>query len=394
MNKNLIATLLLGAVLGAGGNYYWQQRPVKVTLIKPQISQLQSTILATGQVKNSSHTTLHNENAGLISSVLEEGTPVLKGQMIALVNDKDVAPLLQQQQANVKNAQLKLNRLQTIERQQAELKVEQARILLKQAKRQLSDTQALAQQQLTSQNNLITAQETLSLREKELATALLQQQAVQAQGLDEQTAISQLQQAQALLAQSQIRQQRQTIISPFDGVITERKVSVGQYVKQGEAIVAISPQQAAEIIAHVDERWLPQLSLNQQASVIADAFPQQAFKAQISYISPTVDNSRGTVEIRVQSVQWPSFLQEGMTVSLELISNSFQKTVIIPSKLLQQNDNQYWVWLAKNQQAVRQNVRIGLRHLDQVQIIEGLDENSPLIDSPTPLQAKQAIQAR
>ena len=68
--------------------------------------------------------------------------------------------------------------------------------------------------------------------------------------------------------------------------------------------------------------------------------------------------------------------------------------MIIPSKLLQQNDNQYWVWLAKNQQAVRQNVRIGLRHLDQVQIIEGLDENSPLIDSPTPLQAKQAIQAR
>ena len=39
-------------------------------------------------------------------------------------------------------------------------------------------------------------------------------------------------------------------------------------------------------------------------------------------------------------------------------------------------------------------MRIGLRHLDQVQIMEGLDENSQLIDSPTPLQAKQSIQAR
>lgn len=394
MNKKVIATLLIGCALGAGGNYYLQQRPVKVTIVKPQISQLQSTILATGQVKNNQQTHLHNENAGIVGRVLEEGTRVNKGQIIAFISDKDAEALLQQQQANVKSSQLKLTRLQTIERQQAELKVEQARILLKQAKRQLSDTQALAEQQLTSQNNLITAQETLSLREKELATTLLQQQAAQAQGLDEQTAISQLQQAQALLAQSQIRQQRQTIISPFDGVITERKVSVGQYVKQGEAIVAISPQQAAEIIANVDERWLPQLSLNQQGSVIADAFPQQSFKAQISYIAPTVDSSRGTIEIRLQSQQWPSFLQEGMTVSLELISKSFQKTVVIPSKLLQQTDNQYWVWLAKNQQAQRKNVRIGLRHLDQVQIIEGLDENSPLIDSPTPLQAKQTIQAR
>ena len=83
-----------------------------------------------------------------------------------------------------------------------------------------------------------------------------------------------------------------------------------------------------------------------------------------------------------------------MTVSLELLNKSFQKTVIIPSRLLQQTDNQYWVWLAKNQRAERQNVRIGLRHLDQVQIMEGLDENSQLIDSPTPLQAKQSIQAR
>ncbi|HNL81482.1 MAG TPA: hypothetical protein PKL69_14195, partial [Agitococcus sp.] len=74
--------------MGASGNYYLQQRPIKVTLIKPQISQLQSTILATGQVKNSSHTTLHNENAGLISSVLEEGTVVSKGQTIAFIQDK------------------------------------------------------------------------------------------------------------------------------------------------------------------------------------------------------------------------------------------------------------------------------------------------------------------
>jgi len=196
MNKKLIATLILGTVLGAGGHYYLQQRPIKVSIIHPQISQLQSTILATGQVKNNQHTNLHNENAGTVNSVLDEGSHVSQGQTIAFIIDKDVDPLLQQQQANLKSVQLKLTRLQTIERQQAELKVEQARILLKQAKRQLSDTQALAQQQLTSQNNLITAQETLSLREKELATALLQQQAVQAQGIDEQTALSQQQQAQ------------------------------------------------------------------------------------------------------------------------------------------------------------------------------------------------------
>lgn len=391
MQKKIVAVLILGMMLGFVSNYYLQQRPTSVTLITPQNTQLQSTILATGQVKTRSETLLNSENAGIVTSLAEEGQILKQAQIAATILDKEAQSVYEQTQSNLTASQLKLSQLRTIERQQAQLKYEQATILVTQAQRQLNNINALAKQQLASEDTLTTAQETLSLRQKELATAKLQQQALQANGLQEQAALTQQHIAQAQLTQAQIRQQKQTINSPFDALVLERKVSIGQYVKQGDALLSIAPPQQKELIADVDERWLPQLSLNQTASVIADAFPQNPFKATISYIAPSVSESRGTIEIRLSSSQWPVFLQEGMTVSIELITSLAQNSIVIPTRLLQQADNQYWVWINKDNQAQRQNISIGLRHLDKVQVVDGLDTTSPLIESKTPLQVNQKI---
>ena len=381
MNKKIIATLIIGTALGAGGNYYLQQRPTPVTLIKPQSSQLQSTILATGQVKTRTSSTIHSEGAGLVNFLAEEGQTLGKNQPLAIIEDKEAASIYQQAQANLHSAQLK----------QTKLKVEQAQILVTQAQRQLSNIQSLTQQQLASQDALHLAQETLALRQKDLATALLQQQAVAEKGLEEQTALSQQQAAQAQLTQANIRQQRQTILSAFDVIVLERKANLAQYIKQGDPLLTVAALKQQELIARVDERWLPQLHLQQSATVIADAFPQQAFSAYITHIAPSVNDTRGTLEIRLTSQQWPNFLKEGMTVSIELLSQSQQQTIVIPSRLVQQTENQYWVWVAKNNQAQRQNIRVGLRHLDQTQVLDGIDSKTQLIDSKTPLQIKQKI---
>lgn len=391
MNKKIIATLIIGTALGAGGNYYLQQRPTPVTLIKPQSSQLQSTILATGQVKTRTSSTIHSEGAGLVNFLAEEGQTLGKNQPLAIIEDKEAASIYQQAQANLHSAQLKLTRLSQIERKQTKLKVEQAQILVTQAQRQLSNIQSLTQQQLASQDALHLAQETLALRQKDLATALLQQQAVAEKGLEEQTALSQQQAAQAQLTQANIRQQRQTILSAFDVIVLERKANLAQYVKQGDPLLTVAALKQQELIARVDERWLPQLHLQQSATVIADAFPQQAFSAYITHIAPSVNDTRGTLEIRLTSQQWPNFLKEGMTVSIELLSQSQQQTIVIPSRLVQQTENQYWVWVAKNNQAQRQNIRVGLRHLDQTQVLDGIDSKTQLIDSKMPLQIKQKI---
>jgi multidrug efflux pump subunit AcrA (membrane-fusion protein) len=153
MNKKIIATLLLGTVLGSVASYYIQQRPTNVTLITPLSAQLQSTILATGQVKTRTSTLLNSETAGIVTELAEEGQFLKKANNAAYILDKDAQSLSQQAQANLESSQIKLQHLRTIEREQAKLKLEQATILVKQAKRQLANIKALAEQQLSFYRN-------------------------------------------------------------------------------------------------------------------------------------------------------------------------------------------------------------------------------------------------
>jgi HlyD family secretion protein len=390
MNKNILIVGSLAIVLGAG-SYWFNTKAVAVSVISPEQTRLQVTILATGQVQTRTSTAINTEIAGTVKNLVDEGQNVNTGDVLATLDDKDANSLYQQAAANLKSAELKLDHLRNIDRPQAHLKAQQSAILLQQAQRQLSHTATLAKTQQTTEEALATAQELTTLREADANSAKLQVKALAANGVEENLALAAIQQAQSQLQQAQHRQQRQTITSPFPAIVLERKADAGQYLKQGEPILTLSPLHQQEIIARLDERWLPQITLNQAATLLADAFPQEKFTATISHIAPSINDTRGTIEIRLKSPNWPTFLREGMTVSMELLSQQQAQAMVIPSAALQQSQNQYWLWLAKDGKAVRQNISIGQRAADKVQVISGLANNSQIIVSDKPLQAGQKI---
>ncbi len=390
MNKNILIVGSLAIVLGAG-SYWFNTKAVAVSVISPEQTRLQVTILATGQVQTRTSTAINTEIAGTVKNLVDEGQNVNTGDVLATLDDKDADSLYQQAIANLKSAELKLDHLRHIERPQASLKAQQSVVLLQQAQRQLSHTATLAKTQQTTEEALATAQELTTLREADANSAKLQVKALAANGVEENLALAAIQQAQSQLQQAQHRQQRQTITSPFPAIVLERKADAGQYLKQGEPILTLSPLHQQEIIARLDERWLPQITLNQAATLLADAFPQEKFTATISHIAPSINDTRGTIEIRLKSPNWPTFLREGMTVSMELLSQQQAQAMVIPSAALQQSQNQYWLWLAKDGKAARQNISIGQRAADKVQVISGLANNSQIIVSDKPLQAGQKI---
>ena len=392
MNKNILIVGSLAIVLGAG-SYWFNTKAVAVTVVSPEQTRLQVTILATGQVQTRTSTAINTEIAGTVKSLVDEGQTVNTGDILATLDDKDADSLYQQAVANLKSAELKLDHLRNIDRPQAHLKAQQSAILLQQAQRQLSNTATLAKTQQTTEEALATAQEQTTLREADANSAKLQVKALAANGVQENLALTAIQQAQSQLQQAQHRQQRQTITSPFPAIVLERKADAGQYLKQGEPILTLSPLHQQEIIARLDERWLPQITLNQPATLLADAFPQAKFTATISHIAPSINDTRGTIEIRLKNPKWPTFLREGMTVSMELLSQQQAQAMVIPSVVLQQsqNQNQYWLWLAKDGKAIRQNISIGQRAADKVQVISGLASDSQIILSDKPLQAGQKI---
>jgi len=79
---------------------------------------------------------------------------------------------------------------------------------------------------------------------------------------------------------------------------------------------------------------LPQITLNQPATLLADAFPQEKFTATISHIAPSINDTRGTIEIRLKNPKWPTFLREGMTVSMELLTQQQAQAIPIQEAII------------------------------------------------------------
>jgi hypothetical protein len=73
-----------------------------------------------------------------------------------------------------------------------------------------------------------------------------------------------------------------------------------------------------QLVLQIDEKNLHLLRLNQAAVASADAYPDQKFDAELVYINPRVDPLRGSVEVKLYVPKPPAYLQQDMTVSVDL----------------------------------------------------------------------------
>ena len=133
-----------------------------------------------------------------------------------------------------------------------------------------------------------------------------------------------------------------------------------------------------QLVATVDERYLQQLQPGQSASVRADAYPDQRFAAQVLSIAPRVDAQRGAVEVKFSLAQAPVFLREDMTLSVAVETARREAALVVPLAALRgdnsssNGDAAATLWLAREGRVEARSVRLGLRTLESVEVVQGL----------------------
>ena len=118
-------------------------------------------------------------------------------------------------------------------------------------------------------------------------------------GSDYVMAQTQLNQAQANVTTAQARLGYATITSPRDGVLITRNVERGAVVQPGNVLLVLAPAGDIQLVLQIDEKNLGLLRVGQNALVSADAYPDQRFNAKLSYINPSVDITRASVEVKL-----------------------------------------------------------------------------------------------
>ena len=100
------------------------------------------------------------------------------------------------------------------------------------------------------------------------------------------TANAKVQDAQANLAQAQQDLENVDIRAPFDGVVLEVQVSVGQNLQEGAGLLVLEDPRALEVQSTVTEEDLPNVQVGQAAEIFFDAMPDVQATGKLSRIVP------------------------------------------------------------------------------------------------------------
>ena len=393
------AVLVVAVVWGA---WLFMRGPV-VDAVTVQSAPLVRTLQFSARVATLSRVEVGSTITGRVAQVLvNEGAAVRQGDVLLRLESDELDAAWAQAQAAQQQAQARLAGLRSTGRSAASAAVAQTDATLRAAAAELARTEQLVAQGFLSAARLDDARRAVAVAQAQQASARAQTQAVGESGTDLVQAQAQLAVAQAASAAARARQAQASVRAPADAQVLSRTVEPGQIVQPGRALMALALAGPTQLSAQVDERFLDQLRPDQTAAVVADAFPAQRFMARVLSIAPAVDAQRGAIEVRFALVEAaPAYLREDMTLSVEVETARRDSALVLPLAALRDGATSApgdtgaagYVLVRVDGRAQARNVRLGLRTLDAVEVLEGLAAGDEVLLGGA-LEAGQRVRAR
>ena len=125
-----------------------------------------------------------------------------------------------------------------------------------------------------------------------------------------------LETAKALLARIELDIQRTQIRAPFDGVLDQRPVEIGDYVRDGNPVAVVVDLAPAVVMAQISEREVGQIRIGQIGS--ARLVTGTAVEGVIRYVGAVGDPSTRTFKVELEVPNPEGRIVEGVTAEMRL----------------------------------------------------------------------------
>ena len=173
-----------------------------------------------------------------------------------------------------------------------------------------------------------------------------------------------------------------TVGSPIAGTITARKVGPGQYIRPDNAdpLLAIADLSKMWMLASVYETDVPLIKVGQPVEVSVVAYPNETFKASVSYIGAAVDPSTHRGDVRAVVENHEQKLKPEMFATFRITTDADVPALAVPLSAIVRNGEKTNVLVVQGaNQFARREVAIGLEQNGYVQILSGLQAGEQVV---------------
>ena len=360
------------------------REPRQVKIARVSEISMEQAVTVTGTLAAYDQATVSAKVPGRVKSIaVDLGSVVRQGQIIAQIEQQDYQLRLQQAEAALAQARARVGlppegKDDRIDPEKTGT-VRQAQALLDDAKLKLDRAENLFKRGVLAKAQLDGA-------EAEHKVALSRYQ----------DAVEEIRNRQALVVQrrSELEIARQqvadsSIYAPFDGVVQEKRASMGEYLAAGAPIVNVVRMDPLRLRAEVPERESRHVRVGLAVRVTLEG-DATIYTGKIARISPTI-TAQNRVLIVEAEVRNNGQLRPGSYARADIVSDDSNAAVAVPVNAIISFAGIDKVILVQDGKAVEKPITLGRRTAEWVEVLSGLTTADSVVINPGNLQSGQPV---
>jgi RND family efflux transporter MFP subunit len=143
-----------------------------------------------------------------------------------------------------------------------------------------------------------------------------------------------LRQVQALISVQMEKLDDYTITAPMEGIVLRRDGDVGEIAEPGQILFRVGVPKPLHVVAEVNEEDIPRVAVGQTVLLRTDAFLGQRLEGKVYEITPMGDAVAKTYRIRV-ALPEDTPLQVGMSVEANVVTREKANALLVPADAVQ-----------------------------------------------------------
>ena len=171
------------------------------------------------------------------------------------------------------------------------------------------------------------------------------------------------------------------LYAPYDGVIAEKSIEVGQNVAPGIPIAKLIAVNELKVKISVPETEISSISTQQKATIKIPALNNQSFNGIVTEKGIAANPLSRSYDVKIKITDKNKELMPGMVAEVMLQTSKDEKPLyIIPYHIVQLDEhNNSFVWINNHGKAQKRNIICGEFVSNGVIVLSGLNENDEII---------------
>jgi RND family efflux transporter MFP subunit len=358
-------------------------RQVKTTAVAE--TPFGETVTANGTLAAFDQTTVSVKVPGRLSTIsVDLGSVVRRGQVIAQIGPEDYRLRVQQAEAGLAQARARLGLSpqgndDSIDPEQTST-VRQARAVYDEARFNRDRAARLVEQGVIAKAEFDSANSTFKVAESRYQDAY--EEVRNRQGI--------LAQRKSELALAQQQLKDTSVVAPLDGVVQEKRASVGEYLAAGAPVVNVVRMDPLRLRAEIPERESRTVHTGQDVRVTVEG-DATVYLGKIMRLSPVIAEQNRVLIVEAD-VRNNGSLRPGSFAHAEIVTNDAKMAVTVPNNAIVTFAGIEKVIVVQNGKALERPITTGRRSPEFTEIVAGVNVGEKVVVDPGNLQSGQAVE--